>query len=75
MSKADALGRHIKCPFYISTDGQTNMCCEGANDGNRCGLTFSDKAAYSKWRRQICSRDYRQCVIYHGLLHLKYRDV
>lgn len=75
MSTADALGRSVKCPYYINTDSQVAMVCEGFNEHCRCNLTFLGHSSYAKWRRQYCAGAYRKCPLYIALTQHKYNFI
>lgn len=74
MSRADRLGKSTCCPFYLTTDGQTAISCEGPNEHSRLGFTFMNPTAYKSWRRGFCNNadGYRRCPVYLAIMEAKY---
>lgn len=77
MSRADREGKNTMCPFYLTTDGQTAISCEGPNEHSRLGISFMIPSAYKRWRRDYCNHadGYRRCPAYLAIMETKYKGV
>lgn len=67
--------RDVKCPFYLGEDS-SRIVCEGPETGLRVILTAqtgSNRPMKSKYRRQYCCRDWKNCWI-ASQLQKKYRE-
>ena len=72
MSRADRLGKRVRCPFYLTSDGQTAISCEGPTDECRSVMQFISSSAYRDWRHETCEKKCENCPVYRGLMLTKY---
>ena len=77
MSHADREGKKTICPFYLTTDGQSTLSCEGVDDKSRLGITFMVPGTFRSWRRDRCNdmEGHKTCPLYRAIMDYKYKGV
>ena len=55
--------KNVECPYYRKDDGQ-RLICEGiTSDMETVNLVFPDRKALLTYRRNKCSRCWKECAI------------
>ena len=52
----------VQCPYY-RRDGVQSIHCEGVEDGCGLRLGFASKGQLLRYRRAMCRKDWKACMV------------